>query len=510
MSERVLQTAYRTLLSLREEVASQWRDALFWSSFSTVSPERLYFELTELYTLFCDVLCGERFNPAPLIAIGRVLVKHHFNQPDALASTLEILATQVTRCSPEAQIVLNKRLPAALARIAFAFDKESKHQILREQEEVSQAVFESFRQLELALKESEERYRQVVRWLPDGLVVHIDGQIVFANQRAAEILGFDRAEELLGRSIWSFVHPDDLATVRAALEHVHIQGFMLHMEIRVIRADGKIIYVEGSSTIIPYMNQTAVLSLTRDITDRKRAEQQLEEARRRLTNVREAERLRLAQDLHDGAIQNLLGLSFQIARLQRHIRRERNLDQTTCLSELNQLRQGILETVRQLRQVVAELRPVGLEELGLVAAIENFVTMLQQEPSCPTIELHLDERAVEIPQGVALCLFRVFQEAMRNAVKHAGARHINVTLQVTDSEVTLSIHDDGHGFNLPTSLSALALSNHFGLLGIVERVSALGGEHVFETQPGKGTCIRVTIPLEKERGYAVSHSCSAR
>ncbi len=509
MGEHVLRSAYRTLLSFREEVATQWGDALFWSSFSTISLKRLHQELGELYALFCDVLCGEPFNPAPLSAIGIVLVRHHFNQPDALSCTLEILATQVTRCGPDALVVLSKRLPTALARIAFQFDKESKRRMLREQEEVSQAVFESFRQLELALRESEERYRQVIRWLPDSLVIHLDGQIVFANQKAAQMLGFNRPEELLGRSIWSFVYPEDVAKVRASLENIHLQGFTVPMEVRLVRTDGQIIYIEGSSTLIPYMNQEAILSVGRDITSRKRAEQKLQEARRRLANAREVERLRLAQDLHDGSIQHLLGLSFQMARLQRHIRRQSGLEQAAILAELDRLRQGILETVQQLRQVVAELRPAGLEELGLVAAIENFVATLRQTPDCPTIRLHLDKRATDIPQSIALCLFRVFQEAVRNAIKHAGARHIDVTLQVADGTATLLVHDDGHGFTLPTSLSTLALSNHFGLLGIAERVSALGGKYAFNTQPGKGTCIQVTIPLGEERDYVVSHPRSA-
>lgn len=509
MADQALQAAYRTLLSYRTEIATQWTRELRFTSFSTVSTEQLRQELGELYALFCDVLCGERFNPTPLSAIGIVLVRHYFRQPESLASTLKWLTFPINRCPPETLPLLAERLPLALAHLVLVFNKIAYRHILREQEEVSWAVFESFRQLEMALRESEERYRQVVRWLPDSVTIHIDGRIVFANAKSAELLGFEDAEALIGKSVWDFIHPEDRAKVAAELGQIHVQGVTIPVEVRVVRPDGRIIWMEGRSTLIPYLNQNAILSVGRDVTDRKLAEEQLQEARRRLAHAREAERLRLAQDLHDGAIQHLLGISFRMARLQRYLQQQEESEERTYLeTELRRLRRGVLETVRQLRQVVAELRPAGLEELGLAAAIENFVIGLQEETESPAIRFQVKGTDAHVPQNVALGLFRIVQEAVKNAVKHANARHIDVILDITGCVVTLSVCDDGAGFTMPSSLSAFALDNHFGLLGIVERVSDLGGTYTFDTAPGKGTRITVTVPL-KEEDRDISYSRSA-
>ncbi len=117
----------------------------------------------------------------------------------------------------------------------------------------------------------------------------------------------------------------------------------------------------------------------------------------------------------------------------------------------------------------------------------------------PKIELDLDKGKVELPEPVATCIFRVAQEALRNALKHAQARHIWLGLHLRDDQVALSIRDDGCGFRVPVRLSELANGGHFGLVSIAERVAWAGGQFALQSKPGEGTKVLVHIPLSKAK-----------
>jgi signal transduction histidine kinase len=155
----------------------------------------------------------------------------------------------------------------------------------------------------------------------------------------------------------------------------------------------------------------------------------------------------------------------------------------------------MLNLVGQLRRLVSELRPAGLEELGLVATLGNYVEQLRREGGAgmPEINMHLDDSVLPAPH--ALCLFRVTQEALRNALHHAQAGRVDVALEQDATGVTLRIADDGCGFDLPPQLSELISANHFGLVGMTERVAWAGGQLQIETVPGRGTTITVRLPL---------------
>jgi len=162
----------------------------------------------------------------------------------------------------------------------------------------------------------------------------------------------------------------------------------------------------------------------------------------------------------------------------------------------------LLNVVTQLRGLIGELRPAGLEEFGLATALEGYVARLQREggPDMPDIHLELPEHDMQLPKSVALCLFRVAQEALRNALKHANARHISLYLCSSMSEVMLRVSDDGCGFQVPVSLGQLAHADHFGLVGMAERVEWIGGELTIRSQPSAGTDVTVRVPLHVREG----------
>jgi signal transduction histidine kinase len=227
---------------------------------------------------------------------------------------------------------------------------------------------------------------------------------------------------------------------------------------------------------------------------------ELARAHQQLLFAREQERRQIAREIHDNAVQQLLGISYQVANLKQKVDRiEMAYPQKDGKigPGLDHLRQEILQTTSQLRDLIGELRPAGLEEFGLVSALEGFIHKLQRQggPGTPQIEMEMDSDGVVLPEAVTICLFRVSQEAVRNALKHAQAHHIQLHLSCQGNEIMLKVQDDGCGFPLPDRLSELTHSNHYGLAGISERVAWVNGHLDIRSQPGQGTEISVQIPL---------------
>jgi len=207
---------------------------------------------------------------------------------------------------------------------------------------------------------------------------------------------------------------------------------------------------------------------------------------RRALQTREDEQRRLARELHDGVVQQLIALSYRLRS-----------DGTE--PDLDALRGEARVVINQLRSVIGELRPTGLEEMGLSVAIEHYVGRLTG-PRLPAVVLDLDRVGVhDLPPDTATCLFRVAQEALRNVVRHAEARQARLTLRRDGSRVTLAVADDGRGFDtsppLQTMLYSLAQRDHFGLVNLVERVQAVGGQVSIQSSTGQGTRLRVEAPI---------------
>jgi len=230
--------------------------------------------------------------------------------------------------------------------------------------------------------------------------------------------------------------------------------------------------------------------------------EELAKAHREILDAGEQERLRLARDLHDGAVQQLIGISYELAAGRRAcdlaIEGDRQAREALC-GLLESTRQEVLEVVSQLRALIGELRPAGLEEMGLEAALDGYVARLQRRiGSRPTIDLEMDLGGRVVSHRVALGLFRVAQEGLRNALRHARASHIDVRLATNEDGVELLLVDDGKGFIVPARLTDLALENHFGLVSMSERVAQMGGTLTIHSVPGVGTELRALVPFGEE------------
>jgi signal transduction histidine kinase len=229
-------------------------------------------------------------------------------------------------------------------------------------------------------------------------------------------------------------------------------------------------------------------AMMEEVIHRQRVEQELAEVQRRLLDRVEAERLELAQELHDGPIQELYGLTYQLSFLSS------KLDQSDAQSEISTFQERLQKVIRSLRATSGELRPPTLTPFGLEKAIRSHADEFLKE--FPSIQLHLDLMPDEkmLPERMRLALFRIYQVALTNVVRHAQANHVIIRLHLDSETVLLEIADDGCGFVVPERWISFAREGHLGLVGATERAEAIGGQLVVESEPGKGTRMKVIVP----------------
>jgi signal transduction histidine kinase len=209
-----------------------------------------------------------------------------------------------------------------------------------------------------------------------------------------------------------------------------------------------------------------------------------------ITRAQEEERLRIAHELHDETIQSLLAVARRIELYRTEEAdpvREQHLDQLQAM---------INQTVTGLRHVSQDLRPMALEDLGLVPAIQMLVRAVHQgEGAIPHALFESEGSAITLKPEQQLALYRITQEALTNIRKHADATAVWVELIFSEKKVQLSITDDGKGFSMPSSMNELVQEGRLGLMGIQERVWSVEGLLDIDTKPGGGTKITVTIPI---------------
>ncbi len=213
--------------------------------------------------------------------------------------------------------------------------------------------------------------------------------------------------------------------------------------------------------------------------------EELIETRRQLIGSVDQERRRLAQEIHDGPIQDLLGITYLM------VGKASASGQDELLLSL----QGAInQVVDSLRDVCKELRSSSQVPFTLEDAIRTHAGEFQHQHPELAISVTGLSSLEDFPERVRLALYRIYQQAMANIAHHARASRVTVTLHEEDGKGVLEVRDDGGGFVLPACLSDLALTGHFGLVGSSERAAAVGGELQIVSTPGRGTLIRAVVP----------------
>ncbi|RJX26433.1 MAG: GAF domain-containing protein [Dethiobacter sp.] len=218
-------------------------------------------------------------------------------------------------------------------------------------------------------------------------------------------------------------------------------------------------------------------------------EQLLHQLVNKLITAQEDERKRLAADLHDGIIQSLIAIWY---RLQR-ITPASEIDPQKWYGEISDLTNVLSEQIQDIRRILYDLRPMILDNYGLIPAVESYTHNLQEKHNLP-VELVINGKDRRLSSKIEVTLFRILQEALTNVMKHAHATRVKVKLTLREEEVSLTVEDNGAG--LDTSLLSIPQSqNRLGLASIQERALLLNGVCNIESRPGEGTRIFVKIPL---------------
>jgi PAS domain S-box-containing protein len=338
------------------------------------------------------------------------------------------------------------------------------------------------RRLEEALKESEERFRRLVEAAKDYAIfmVDADGGVITWNEGAQRVFGYEE-EEILGEDGSSLFTPEDRSSgapereLKKAQTEGRAEAERWHM-----RKDGSRFW--ASDFIRPMRNEEGNLlgfsKVARDLTERKRAEEAVAE-------VREAERERLARDLHDLALQDLLS-ALQAAEAYRLTRRE---DKEEGVEELREMIDSLRRASQGVREAVNELRAGEVVGRALARAVEDLVELERRRYSEIDVELVVSDGVpTELPKEVCKDLLLVVREALANARRHSGARDVRVTLRATEEEIWVEVTDDGVGFDPRKTTEGVGLS------AMRERTAALSGRLEVFSDPGQGTRVHLRVP----------------
>jgi signal transduction histidine kinase len=215
------------------------------------------------------------------------------------------------------------------------------------------------------------------------------------------------------------------------------------------------------------------------------------EVRKCLLESQEAERQRLAQELHDGPVQELHSLDFDLVAFGR------TLPDGLAREHWATMRSTLLSISRQLRVICQNLRPPALGPFGLSVVLHSSAENFEQLFPNTSVELDVVEDGLVLPPPVRLTYYRICQEALRNIAQHAEAQHVRIELALADDAVTMAVEDDGHGFTVPPSWIEWASAGKLGLFQCAQYAEAINGNLQVQSTPGQGVRILVNAPLAR-------------
>ena len=344
------------------------------------------------------------------------------------------------------------------------------------------------RKAEAELIRSEEKFSKSFRQSP--LAVSItstkDGRYIDVNETFEQQTGWCR-DEVIGRSpsdinLWVDPHQRSLF-----IKQLLAEGNVRDLEVRIRRKDNQIRTTLGSAELIEVNGKPCALSVIADITERKLAEAALANVSRKLIEAHEQERTRIGRDLHDDFVQRLALLSIELEAVQQDVP-----DATAELrARIGALGNQTMQITSDVQLLSHELHSSKLEYLGIVRAAKSFCKEFSERQKVE-IDLQSHDLPTALPNELSLTLFRILQEALRNATKHSGVKRFEVRLWGSTGEVHLTVSDLGAGFDTEAAMKSTGL----GLTSMQERLRLVGGELSINSQPKGGTTIHACVPFD--------------
>ncbi len=352
-----------------------------------------------------------------------------------------------------------------------------------------------YRRTSNALSQSEARFKTIFEEAGIGIVIKAEnGMMLECNPAFQAMVGYT-GSELRERDYLDIIHPHDKAGSRKLFNEM-IAGKRRNyfIEKRYISRDGQIVWGRMTASLVRGQNgeENFVIGMVENITANKQIQADLDELQHRLMQGKENERLRLAQDLHDGPLQEIIGVSYQVQELENSIQEE------TRVEQLHAIRAALQQLTWSVRSICGELRPPTLVPFGLEKTILSHVEKLRTAHPELSVTYKLAHDGLSLPENMRITLFRIYQEAINNILRHAHANAIKIRFRLNSTHAILEIQDDGLGFELPDQWVNLARQGHLGLVGAVERAREVGGTLEVIPVIGQGTKIKVSVPLKGE------------
>ena len=338
------------------------------------------------------------------------------------------------------------------------------------------------------LQGAEHAYRELIESMNEGaLTLTADAVILYANQRFATMVK-GPLEQVIGSSLRRFLAAEDRATLRPLLRRADKSGAKIHVLLHA--GDGSKMPVQISIRPLAKnrFNRATIGMVVTDMTEARRTAEQLRALTHRVVQAQEAERGRVALELHDNITQLLCATHFCSQALADKIAaRDRPLK-----TEAIKLREMLGKTAEEVERISRNLRPSVLHQLGLVAALRDTGTEFARRTGV-AVKLTCGRLTARLSADTELTLYRILQEALNNVEKHARARHVTVRLRQR-TFVQLAINDDGIGFDPEQHAARRKEKVGLGLLSMRERAAYVGGALTVKSAPGAGTKIEVLIP----------------
>ena len=334
------------------------------------------------------------------------------------------------------------------------------------------------RQIEKKLTDSEARYRTLVEASAQGIYIWQEGSIRFANRALARLFGYETPEALIGKEVNRLFAPHE----RGGLEVGSASASSGHAESRRyewqgVHCDGAVLWLESLPLRITWDGEAALMVTVLDITERRSQEQ---------------ERRKIAYDIHDGIAQLMVGAQQHLEVFDHLWRDDASVEGDQLVKGRSKLRQAIVET----RRLMTQLRPVSLETLGLIPAVQQYLNELGRDAGWE-IDYHAEVTSLNLTPDEETTLFRIVQEALTNAWKHAQTSMVRVSLHTEgEKDDLLVVHVQDWGKGLEPD-QAQADSNGIGIVGMRDRARLLGGVCSIESRAGRGTTVRLRIPLRQ-------------
>jgi PAS domain S-box-containing protein len=356
------------------------------------------------------------------------------------------------------------------------------------------------KEIENALEKSEQTFRAISSAAVNAIIVMDNyGKISYWNPAAERIFGH-RSEEAIGKELHLFVAPrkyrDAYKRGFGRFKHTG-KGLAVGVtsEFKALRKDGTEFPIEVSTSSVRIGGKWHAVGIIRDITERKRAEEELKKSHEilralstNITDIVEAERLRLSRELHDQVGQKLTALNINLEYLIKQF----SNGSMNMVSRLNDSKGLVKEIMKLVRNVMADLRPRILDDYGLKAAIHWYSDQFSKSVNIPIVFKGDELMKPRLPLDIATNLFRIVQESLINIAKYSRANKVTITLTEVEGMIKLTITDDGIGFD-PIIITHPKQRKGLGLIGMIERAEALGGKLYVKSSPGKGTQIIVEL-----------------